>query len=256
MDSMSDGDSQSALKNPTAELTRASASPGGQVPSSVVPFDAGRRFQTVDEAKCHEDSTPIKPQRLMRDLTRLFPARTRFLADSGNSFAWATHYLHTRAPGAYRTEMGFGAMTWAIGNAVGTSLASPGTPVVCITGDGSMLMGGQEITVAVAERLPVVFVVLNDSGYGMVKHGQRLAGAEPVAFELPPVDFCLLARAMGAEAYTIRSPQDLAMLDIDRICSHPGPTLLDVYVDPEEVPPMDARMKVLAGARSVRGSAG
>jgi acetolactate synthase I/II/III large subunit len=214
----------------------------------VVAFDTGRRFRMASEEKCHDDSTPIKPQRLMRDLTRLFPARTHFLADIGNSFAWTTHYLHPRATGTYRTEMGYGAMTWAIGNAVGTALASPGTPVVCITGDGSVLMGGQEITVAVAERLPVIFAVLNDRGYGMVKHGQRLGGAEPVAFELPPVDFCAMARAMGAEAHSVRSPQDLAALDITGMCGRPGPTLLDVHIDAEEVPPLGARMKVLAGA--------
>jgi acetolactate synthase-1/2/3 large subunit len=237
----------SARTRGASHLVRSPGSSNATRSGSIVPFDAARRFRMANEEKCHDDSTPIKPQRLMRDLTRLFPARTRFLADVGNSFAWTTHYLHPRATGTYRTEMGYGAMTWAIGNAVGSALASPGTPVVCITGDGSMLMGGQEITVAVAERLPVIFAVLNDCAYGMVKHGQRLGGAEPVAFELPPVDFCAMALAMGAEAHSIRSPQDLAALDMTRICSRPGPTLLDVHIDPEEVPPLGARMKVLAG---------
>jgi acetolactate synthase-1/2/3 large subunit len=222
---------------------------GGEASGSVVPFEGGRHFQMANEEKCYDDSAPVKPQRLMRDLTRLFPACARFLADTGSSLAWATHYLNPRTPGTYRTEMGYCAMTWAIGNGVGTALASPGTPVVCITGDGSMLMGGQEITVAVAERLPVVFVVLNDSAYGMVKHGQRLGRAEPAGYELPPVDFCAVARAMGAEAYAIRYPHDLAALDIERICSRPGPTLLDVHIDPNEVPPMGLRVQVLGGAR-------
>ena len=106
-------------------------------------------------------------------------------------------------------------------------------------------MSGQEITVAVAEKLPVIFVVLNDSALGMVKHGQRLGGAEEVAFELPPVDFSQVARAMGAAAETIRTVDDLAALDFAEICKREGPTLLDVYIDPEEVPPMGARMKSL-----------
>jgi acetolactate synthase-1/2/3 large subunit len=118
-------------------------------------------------------------------------------------------------------------------------------PVVCITGDGSYLMNGQEITVAAALGLSVLFVVLNDGALGMVKHGQRLAGAEPIGFELPQVDYRALANALGVPGHVIRSPQDLEALDFDAILSWPGPTLLDVRIDGEEVPPMNVRMKTL-----------
>lgn len=224
---------------------------------TIVPGKLPRYFKLDNEDKYLDDTRPIKPQRLMRELGERFPINTRFLVDTGNSFAWAIHYLHlhpydrrttgTRAinSGVIRTSMGFSAMGWAIGSAVGTALASPHATVVCITGDGSFLMSGQEISVAVAERLSIIFVVLNDRALGMVKHGQRLAGAEQIGFELPPVDFCMLARAQGAQAFTIHSPQDIAALDMAAICAHAGPTLLDVYIDPEEVPPMGARIRVL-----------
>jgi len=89
-------------------------------------------------------------------------------------------------------------------------------------------------------------VVLNDRSLGMVNHGQRLAGAEQIGCELPATDFAAMARAMGAAAHTIRSPQDLAGLDMTAICKHRGPTLLDILIDPHEVPPMNVRMRVLA----------
>lgn len=210
--------------------------------SSVLP-----RSQIVldDPAACESDAFPLKPQRLMRELSLQMPPDTRVFVDAGNSWAWATHYLHMRSSGLYRVGMGYGSMTWAIGASVGSALGALDHPTVCITGDGSFLMSGQEITVAVAEKVPVIFVVLNDSALGMVKHGQRLGGAEEVAFELPPVDFSQVARAMGAAAETIRTVDDLAALDFAEICKREGPTLLDVYIDPEEVPPMGARMKSL-----------
>ena len=71
-------------------------------------------------------------------------------------------------------------MGWAIGSAVGTSMALDNTPVVCITGDGSWLMSGQELTVAIEEQLTVIFVILNDHAYGMVKHGQMLLAPSPL----------------------------------------------------------------------------
>ncbi len=191
------------------------------------------------------NALPLKPQRLMRELTNRCPPETRFVIDAGNSWAWGTHYLFTKESGKYRIGMGFGAMAWAIGAAVGTSFGCLDKPVVCICGDGSFLMSGQEITVAVADKLSVIFVVLNDHALGMVKHGQRLGGGEQVAFELPPVNFADMAIAMGAQGIEVVTIEDLEALDFAAMAAHPGPTLLDVYIDPEEVPSMGARMKAL-----------
>ncbi len=227
--------------------------------------DPDRMLSDMD--KYLSDATPIKPQRLMRELGLMFPPTTRFLADTGNSVSWSTHYLHPRdrrvgerrlgserkrtlgrrktSGGWLRVTMNYAPMGWAIGGAVGTAAANPDAPVVCITGDGSMLMNGQEVSVAVAEKLAVIFVVLNDRALGMVKHGQRLAKAEQIGCDLPPTDFAALARALGAEGFTIRSPEDLMKLDVEAMCTRAGPTLLDVLVDPEEVPPMSVRMRIL-----------
>jgi len=225
-----------------------------------------------EPAKYHADTTPIKPQRLMKALSELCPPNTRFVADAGNSAAWAVHYLQPqdrRAPrnpeqnampwllreqrsgrtSWLRVTMDFAPMGWAIGAAIGIAAGNRRCPVVCITGDGSYLMNGQEITVAAAMQLPVLFVVLNDGALGMVKHGQRIAGAEPIGFELPAVDYCQLAAAMGIPGHVIRSPEDLHALDFDAILHRNGPTMLDVRIDGEEVPPMNVRMKTLGTAK-------
>jgi acetolactate synthase-1/2/3 large subunit len=227
--------------------------------ASVLPFDVS------NFAKCLDTSCPIKPQWLMTKLTQLFPPNTRYLADAGNSFAWCTHYLNpfdrrildrrqtgrgdrgrrNSCGGLFQAGFEFAPMGWAIGNAVGAALASRGDPVVCITGDGSMLMSGQEITVAQQLGLPVVYIVLNDSRLGMVAHGQRLGGAEEIGSELPNVDFRRMAEAMGVRAYLIQTPQDLMNLNIPGICQQSSPTLLDVRIDAREVPPIGRRMNSL-----------
>lgn len=211
------------------------------------------------------DAVPIKPQRLMKMLSERCPPTTRFFADIGNSMVWAAHYLNLRDrrhqparqenPDILRQRSGtanwlrlimeFCPMGWAIGAAIGTARGNPRCPVVCITGDGAYLMSGQEITVAAQERLPVVFVVLNDAAYGMVKHGQRLANAEQIGTELPQIDYRKLAEAMGIPGHVIESPQDLEALDFPALFERNGPTLLDVRVDPDEVPPMSLRMQAL-----------
>jgi acetolactate synthase-1/2/3 large subunit len=218
--------------------------------------------------KFMSDDVPIKPQRLMNALSQACPPSTRFVADAGNSTAWAIHYLQPRdrrirhqhdfaqhhesggrrqahAAGWLRVVMDFAPMGWAIGASIGIARGNPACPVICLTGDGSYLMNGQEITVAAEEGLAVVFIILNDAALGMVKHGQRLAGAESIGWRLPDIDYRRLAEALGIPGFVIRAPEDFELLDFDRILSRKGPTLLDVRIDGEEIPPMGLRMKTL-----------
>ena len=276
---------RTVFERTTAALQAATEAPQGsycallEAPTAVAP---GLSLREPDKAL--SDDTPIKPQRLMRELSRRLPPTTRFVADAGNATAWVIHYLEARnnrrlgvvrpqasgpavieaacgAPrpmeavterrrdraGWLRVLTEFAPMGWAIGAAVGIASAKPECPVVCITGDGSYLMNGQEITVAAQQGLTVIFIVLNDAALGMVKHGQRLAGAEQVAFELPTINYAALAQAMGIAGEVVESPADFDALDMAAILARPGPTLIDVRIDPEEVPPMGLRMQTLEG---------
>lgn len=238
-------------------------------PRAPLPSGAGSD-PYLEVTELLSDAVPIKPQRLMFELGRRCPPNSRFLADAGNSTAWAIHCLEVndrRLHRAYvggkpgrpsrrghhggwlRVTMDFAPMGWAIGGAVGTAMANPRCPVVCLTGDGSFLMNGQEITVAKDNGATVLFVILNDGALGMVKHGQRLAGAERVGFELPAIDYRRMAEAMDIPAYVVRSPADLDCLDFAAILRRRGPTLLDVRIDGEEVPPMNLRMQSLGTAK-------
>ncbi|XVJ69828.1 MAG: thiamine pyrophosphate-binding protein [Rhizobacter sp.] len=240
--------------------------------TTALPFRQHQLDQTSYEAMLDQpeaissDSAPVKPQRLMATLARRCPPHTRFVADAGNSAAWAVHYLapndrrnlvnattgridqRTSRSSWLRVTMDFAPMGWAIGSAIGIALGNPRCPVVCFTGDGSYLMSGQEITVAAEMGLSVVYVVLNDGALGMVKHGQRLAKAEPIGFELPPVDYAALAQAMGINGRVIRTPDQLELVDFEALLARRGPTLLDVHIDGEQVPPMNVRMKTLGTA--------
>jgi acetolactate synthase-1/2/3 large subunit len=247
--------------------------PDAQLLPFLHPQVARQAYEAmVDRPQALRDSGgPVKPQRLVAVLGERCPPQTRFVADAGNSAAWAVHYLaphdqrsgrrpgnavlptgqerRTRHSSWLRVTMDFAPMGWAIGSAVGIAMANRRCPVVCLTGDGSYLMNGQEITVAAELGLPVLYVVLNDGALGMVKHGQRLAGAEPIGFQLPKVDFAAMAAAMGIPGQVIRSSADLDALDLPALLSRRGPTLLDVRIDGEEVPPMNLRMKTLGTAR-------
>lgn len=201
--------------------------------------------------KCFSDDVPIKPQRLMRNLSRDLPDDTRIYVDAGNGWSWATHYLNRRdAKGYYRLAMGFGSMAWSLGAAIGSSVANPRAPTLCIIGDGSYLMSAQELSVARQQNLPLVILVLNDGAMGMVMHGQKLGGQESIGWQLCEVNYAAMAISMGVEGVVIDTPQQLDEIDWPVLFAKSSPTLLDVRIDRAEVPPMGDRIKGLADKES------
>ena len=208
---------------------------------------AGGYATLLEPEKCLSNESPVKPQRLMYHLSRRLPGETRIFVDAGNSWAWATHYLiRSNNEGFYRIAMGYGSMGWAVGAAVGSAVGSPAAPTLCILGDGSYLMSAQEITVAAQQKLPVVFLVLNDAAMGMVLHGQLLGNNESIGWELNDINYAALAQAMGIDGLVIETPKQLDALDWQSLFSKNGPTLLDVRIDRNEIPPMADRIKGLA----------
>jgi acetolactate synthase-1/2/3 large subunit len=231
-----------------------------------LPGSAPRKlpFKTLDYSLADNWlKARVKPQWLMSQLPLNVPAGTQYLADTGNSTAWAVHYLQLEhrvsaesrklvadsclfADAFLHVTIEFAAMGWAIGAAVGIALACRKRPVVCITGDGSCLMNGQEITVARQYGLPLILIILNDGHLGMVNHGQRLTGAETIGTRLPAVDFAQMATAMGIAAHNIRCPEDWYRLNLKSSWDRATPLVLNVWVDAEEVPPIGLRTDLLA----------
>ena len=215
-----------------------------------------RNFRFHDELKYLSNDSPIKPQRIMYELSRKTDSHTRFLADIGNSFLWAIHYLSPHHNPSSNSSaylymgMGFASMAWSVSASVGIALAKPDKPVICIVGDGSMLMSAHEITVAVQLGLPIIYVILNDQAYGTVKHGQKMAGAASIGAELPPVDFSVYAKAIGAEGILVKTLDDFLSIDFHALHGKNIPTILDIHIDSTEAPPLAGRLEMLASGHT------
>jgi acetolactate synthase-1/2/3 large subunit len=208
----------------------------GAAPTEYLP--AGIEITNPKCCLPAEKGKLLKAPQVYRELIRRLPPESRFFIDNSNSVPWTIHYFFHPRPESYHLSIEFATMAWAVGAAVGGAFGKRSAPSVCIAGDGCYLMSGQEITVAVEHALPVIFVILNDRAYGLIRHGHRITGKERVEFSIPPVDFAMMARAAGAEAHTIRDIGDLDRIDWNSLATLQGPTLLDVLIDPEEKPPL------------------
>lgn len=191
-------------------------------------------------------AVPLKPQRLMREISAALPEDAVVFLDSGNNTLWATHYLDAVRGRTFVHNWGeFGAMGFGVAAPIGAKVAAPRRPVVAIVGDGAFAMNGFEVSTAVTHGIPVVWIVLNDSRLNAVYHGQQLQYAgRTIGCDFTRMDLASLARTLGADGIAVTRPEEVgpalrAALAMGR------PTVLDVKIDAEEVPPIHSRIRSL-----------
>ena len=189
---------------------------------------------------------PYKPQRLIMDLADSLPEDTIYFVDNGNSMAWAIHHFLITRPYSFYVGLGFASMGFATAASIGAKLAAGNRPVVALVGDGAFLMNGMEVATAVNYKIPVIWVVMNNSMLGMVYHGRKLASIpEGIVSGFQQVDFVKLAEGLGARGIRITKPGEINRELIDEIIATGVPTVLDVIIDPEDVPPIHSRIASL-----------
>jgi benzoylformate decarboxylase len=124
-----------------------------------------------------------------------------------------------------------GGLGFALPAAVGVALADPTRPVICLLGDGSSLYSIQALWTAAQHDLSIVFVILNNRGYGALKAlGLAMDVAKPPGVDLPGLGFAELAAGFGCAARTVATAGDLAGA-LGWALATPRPVVLDVEVD-------------------------
>jgi thiamine pyrophosphate-dependent acetolactate synthase large subunit-like protein len=219
-----------------ALLRKLPATTNTQAPQFSFPHPARPHIESLATGK-------IRPEVLMDAIQRVAIDRhdCLVLAESGNSFTWATHYLRFTKAGRYRVSTGVGSMGHFATGVVGAALAGHRT-AVAIVGDGAMLMNN-EVSTAVKFGVPAVWVVLNDSRYNMCEQGMAVLGLQADA-GIPPVDFAMLARALGAASKIVESEMDLERA-LEVAITARQPFVLDIRIDPACLAPSMARNRGL-----------
>jgi benzoylformate decarboxylase len=191
----------------------------------------------VADAEAAAGRTPIAPAFLMHTLAGLLPADAVVVDESASSLPHVLRHL----PFGPRAEF-FGSKTgtlgWAMGAAVGAQLAWPERAVVATIGDGSVMYAPQALWTAARYRLPITYVVVNNTSYAILKSGMVTLGLPSAKRGIypgmdlvdPEIDYLALARAMGVRAARVEKPADLRDTLADCL-AHRGPALVDVAID-------------------------
>ena len=181
------------------------------------------------------EDEPIKPEYVVEAFDDATPDDTIVTTGVGQHQMWACLYWTYVEPRTWVSSHGLGTMGYGVPSAIGAKLAAPDQEVVCFDGDGSFLMTGQEISVAVRENLDITVVILNNEAIGMVRQwqdgfyeGRRMASEYPW---IPKFD--KLAEAYGAKGFRVEEYDEVDE-KIQAAREYDGPSVIDVIIDPSE----------------------
>lgn len=169
-----------------------------------------------------DQRVPMHPAHIAATCARVFPRETVLVADGGNATIWAMFYYRALVPNAIVSTFKFGMLGAGMAQAIGAAVARPGAPVLCITGDGAFGFHPQEVETAVRNRAQVIYIVLADKQWGMVKMNQQfmlrpiktmlmkhLDPHETIKADLGEIEFDALGRSMGAHGERVADPAQL-----------------------------------------------
>jgi len=181
----------------------------------------------------------IHPQALARTVSDLAAEDAVFCVDTGEVTLWSANWLRPRGRQRITGSFNNAAVGVALGMANGVQALDTNRQVIAMCGDGGFAMLMQEFVTSVQHRLPVKVIVFNNSGWGLVHLEMEEAGlpvfSKGARFKNP--DFAMFAQACGARGYRVTQPQALRAT-VALALSTPGPAIVDVIVDPAEIPSM------------------
>ncbi|MSO40451.1 MAG: biosynthetic-type acetolactate synthase large subunit [Solirubrobacterales bacterium] len=181
------------------------------------------------------ESGEIKPQAMVEAMYRATGGDAIITSDVGQHQMWAAQYYHFDRPRRWINSGGLGTMGFGLPAAIGAKVACPDETVVCLAGDGSLIMNCQELATAVRHEIPVKVFLMNNGYFGMVRQWQELfwEGRYSSVEMGPSPDWVKLAEAFGATGMRVEDTGEVEGAMRDALAAE-GPVLLDVRVSPEE----------------------
>ncbi len=188
---------------------------------------------------------------LLRDLSRMTEQELTVTCDVGQHQMWVAQHCRFNDPRHHLSSGGLGTMGYGLPAAIGAKLANPAATVVCVSGDGSIMMNIQEMATLKRYGIDVKILLLNNASLGLVRQWQQLFfGGNYSEVDLSDnPDFALVANAFGMQSRTIAQRGEVTEA-LQWLLNTEGSAMLHVLIDPREnvwplVPPGRANHEMM-----------
>lgn len=203
-------------------------------PHQGEPLRALRAALVKDMDEHRDDQAlPVKPQKIIWDLRTVLGLEDIVICDVGAHKMWMARMFRCEHPNTCLISNGFASMGIAVPGAVAAKLVHPDKAVVAVTGDAGFLMNSQEIETAMRLNTPIVILIWNDSGYGLIEWKQMTTFQRPSHVHFGNPDFVQYAESFGAKGYRVTEADDLQSI-LRRALADNTVSIIDCPVDYRE----------------------
>ena len=187
------------------------------------------RFQALAQSQ----DRPIRPERVVRELSDLLPKDAVIVADPGTPCPYFSAYYQLMHPEARMiSNRAHGALGYSLPGVLGAHYARSSAKCVAVMGDGSFGFNAGEMETLARVGAPVTLIVFSNSVYGWIKAGQHSGfGQRYFSVDFNRTDHARVAEAFGLKAWRVEDPADLRGA-LKGALEHGGPTLVDVVSQP------------------------
>jgi len=195
----------------------------------------------------NSDATPVRPERLCKEITDILPEDAVVVADTGYSAIWSGTMIDFQPGQAYLRSAG--SLGWSLPAAMGAKCAAPERPVFCFCGDGALWYHLSELETASRWGIQVITIVNNNSMLGQIApFAQRAAKDHPdhnldAAYRYRETNFARIAEEMGCFGIRIERPQDIRGA-IQKALDQERPAVVDVVTDGDAHPIADMDLEI------------
>lgn len=167
-----------------------------------------KKNQQLEERWPNEEwnEKPIRPWRLVKDLRETFGKKTIFVEDSASLQSWIRRCFDFYEPETHYSVLPGGSMGFGFPAALGVKLARKDRQVVCIVGDGSLMMVISALSIMVNYNIPIILLINNNQSYMQTKFRQKPPYLGSI-LNNPP--FETIAENFGAYAERVEDPKDI-----------------------------------------------
>ncbi|MEH7482143.1 thiamine pyrophosphate-binding protein [Neobacillus drentensis] len=204
---------------------------------SIVPDPAYLdEVQSVREELRTQLRATLGPyEQILDGMRNVLPENTILVRDvTVQANVWGSRLFEIYQPRTSIHASG-GGIGQGLPTAIGAQMAFKDRPVVLMAGDGGFMVNVGEMATAAQEKLPLIVVLFDDAGYGVLRNIQSAAYGRQVAVDLMSPDFVLLAQSMGFDASRIGSATEF-VTELEKAVAGKKPTM--IVVDMEAVGPM------------------
>lgn len=193
-----------------------------------------RKYPVVLPTYRSTKTTALNPYVFLDTLFSCLTEQDRIVCSNGSACVMTFQAAKIKAGQRMFTNSGCAAMGYGLPAALGVALADRTSRVVCIEGDGSIMMNLQELATLAHNQLNVKILLLNNDGYHSIRQTQQnLFGGRFVGLDAKSgiafPDFSLIAEAFGIDYARIEG--ELSQKQLTEALDGPCARLIEVVVD-------------------------